>query len=88
MTFYEGVFPLTKNRIMKKLANRTVFITGGLSGIGKACAIAVRSTIDVNGHMAPDVVDRLERLGEMHRRGDITSDEFDTAKRHVLGDQR
>ncbi len=25
---------------MKKLANRTVFITGGLSGIGKACAIA------------------------------------------------
>ncbi len=25
---------------MKKLANKTVFITGGLSGIGKACAIA------------------------------------------------
>ncbi len=25
---------------MKKLENRTVFITGGLSGIGKACAIA------------------------------------------------
>jgi len=27
-------------RIMKKLENKTVFITGGLSGIGKACAIA------------------------------------------------
>jgi NAD(P)-dependent dehydrogenase (short-subunit alcohol dehydrogenase family) len=26
--------------IMKKLENKTVFITGGLSGIGKACAIA------------------------------------------------
>ena len=25
---------------MKKLENKTVFITGGLSGIGKACAIA------------------------------------------------
>ncbi len=25
---------------MKKLENRTVFITGGLSGIGKACALA------------------------------------------------
>jgi len=46
------------------------------------------STIDLDGRMAPDVVDRLERLGEMHRRGDITSEEFDTAKRHVLGDQR
>ena len=25
---------------MKKLENKTIFITGGLSGIGKACAIA------------------------------------------------
>ncbi|MBC7523380.1 MAG: SDR family NAD(P)-dependent oxidoreductase [Flavobacterium sp.] len=25
---------------MKKLENKTVFITGGLAGIGKACAIA------------------------------------------------
>jgi len=25
---------------MKKLENKTVFITGGLSGIGKACALA------------------------------------------------
>ena len=25
---------------MRKLENKTVFITGGLSGIGKACAIA------------------------------------------------
>jgi NAD(P)-dependent dehydrogenase (short-subunit alcohol dehydrogenase family) len=25
---------------VKKLENKTVFITGGLSGIGKACAIA------------------------------------------------
>src|ERR1035437_10296694 len=28
------------NSKMKKLENKTVFITGGLSGIGKACAIA------------------------------------------------
>ena len=28
---------------MKKLENKTVFITGGLSGIGKACAIAAAS---------------------------------------------
>jgi len=28
---------------MKKLNNKTVFITGGLSGIGKACAIAAAS---------------------------------------------
>ena len=26
--------------MIKKLENKTVFITGGLSGIGKACAIA------------------------------------------------
>ena len=25
---------------MKRLENKTVFITGGLSGIGKACAVA------------------------------------------------
>ena len=25
---------------MKKFENKTIFITGGLSGIGKACAIA------------------------------------------------
>ena len=25
---------------MKKLENKVVFVTGGLSGIGKACAIA------------------------------------------------
>jgi NAD(P)-dependent dehydrogenase (short-subunit alcohol dehydrogenase family) len=30
----------TNYRIMKKLANKTVLITGGLSGIGKECAIA------------------------------------------------
>lgn len=27
-------------KMMKKLENKTVFITDGLSGIGKACAIA------------------------------------------------
>ena len=32
-------YPIYIN-IMKKLENKTVFITGGLSGIGKACAIA------------------------------------------------
>jgi NAD(P)-dependent dehydrogenase (short-subunit alcohol dehydrogenase family) len=31
---------ITKKNKMKKLENKTVFITGGLSGIGKACAIA------------------------------------------------
>ena len=32
---------------MKRLENKTVFITGGLSGIGKACAIAAAESCPV-----------------------------------------
>ncbi len=32
-----------------------------------------------------DVVDRIERLADLRRRGDLTSEEFELAKRHVLG---
>ncbi len=45
---------------MKKLENKTVFITGGLSGIGKACAIASAkegANIAI-ADMKPDNVDR------------------------------
>ncbi len=34
------ISPLEIKPLIKKLENQTVFITGGLSGIGKACAVA------------------------------------------------
>lgn len=37
---YRGSCGGTRRHQMKKLINKTVFITGGLSGIGKECAFA------------------------------------------------
>ncbi len=39
LTIRSGII-LSSSHFMKKLENKTVFITGGLSGIGKACAVA------------------------------------------------
>jgi hypothetical protein len=41
---------------------------------------------DGRGAASEDVVDRLERLAELRRRGDLTSEEYDAAKRQLLGD--
>jgi hypothetical protein len=37
---------------------------------------------------APDFVARLERLADLRRRGDLTNDEFETAKRRLLAGDR
>ena len=50
---------------MKKLENKTVFITGGLSGIGKACAMAAAkegANIAV-ADLSINVVLSLHRMG-------------------------
>lgn len=53
---------------MKKLENKTVFITGGLSGIGKACAIAAANhganvaVADLKSDMVTPVMAELKKL--------------------------
>jgi NAD(P)-dependent dehydrogenase (short-subunit alcohol dehydrogenase family) len=52
---------------MKKLENKTVLITGGLSGIGKACAIAASIeganvvVADLNSDKANDIMEEIKR---------------------------
>ena len=52
---------------MKRLLNKTVFITGGLSGIGKACAIAAAKeganivVADRQSDAAGEVLDQIRR---------------------------
>lgn len=50
---------------MKKLENKTVLITGGLSGIGKACAIAAAregANIAIADLESPDVTETMEAI--------------------------
>lgn len=53
---------------MKKLENKTVFITGGLSGIGKACAIAAAKeganivVVDLKSDAVPAAMDELVKV--------------------------
>lgn len=52
---------------MKKLENKTVFITGGLSGIGKACAIAAAkeganiAVIDMTSSIADKAMEEIRK---------------------------
>ena len=52
---------------MKKLENKTVFITGGLSGIGKACAIAAAkeganiTIADLNSVYTSEVMEEIKK---------------------------
>ncbi|MHB8261757.1 MAG: SDR family NAD(P)-dependent oxidoreductase [Bacteroidia bacterium] len=52
---------------MKKLENKTVFITGGLSGIGKACAIAAAkeganiAVADMKSNNADKAMDEIKK---------------------------
>jgi hypothetical protein len=40
---------------------------------------------DTSGSPSENMVDRLERLAELRRRGDLTGEEYDAAKRRLLG---
>jgi Short C-terminal domain len=55
-----------------------------------AAAVARRYRMNIPGSSAPSQsgendLDRLERLAELHRAGDISDDEFAVAKRRLLG---
>jgi len=53
---------------MKKLSNKTVFITGGLSGIGKACAIAAANEgahvviADLNSDLVAKTMEEIKKI--------------------------
>lgn len=56
---------------MKKLENKTVFITGGLSVIGKACAIAAAregANIAVAGIKSAFIDKAIKEIKEENRR--------------------
>lgn len=53
---------------MKRLENKSIFITGGLSGIGKACAIAASNEgasvciSDIKSEHSEEVLDELKKI--------------------------
>ena len=42
-------------------------------------------TAETDANDAPDLTSQLERLANLHRAGQLTREEFDAAKRKLLG---
>lgn len=61
-------------------------LTGQLSSLRNKIKLAVKSYTIPSSVAASSIVSELEQLADLHARGVLTSDEFDTTKNRLLND--